>query len=73
MTGDTMVATVNGQSFPMRIYTVVRPVDDPSQFEVVLVPEANASLRRKDILAIGRAATLDAAVSNALARVWIIQ
>lgn len=70
---DIVATTHAGQQFRMRVYSVVRPVAEPSQYEVVLVEENAPSLSRKGILAIGRASTLSGAISNACARVWTIQ
>lgn len=70
---DIIATAHNGQQFRMRVYAVVRPPADPSQYEVVLVEEGAPSLARKGILAIGRADTLSAAISDACARVWTIQ
>jgi len=67
------IVMMNDVAFEMRVYSVVRPIDAPELFEVVLVEKDSPSLARKHVLAIGRGASPDLAVADAQGRAWLIQ
>lgn len=68
-----MIAMVDGAALEMRVYSVVRPIDAPTLFEVLLLEKDCPSPAPKRMLAIGRGASPDLAAADALGRVWLVQ